>query len=1593
MATSMEVDGDISNLSIEEVSYIANDTSEASLVPGKFSSLSVKDVYESEEGKGKDDKKDLRKIARKYQLDLCERAMKENIIVVLETGCGKTHIAVLLINKMASLIRKPQKDICVFLAHTVALAQQQAKVIQDSTDFEVGLYCGNNKHLKNRQVWEKEMETCEVFVMTPQILLHSLIHCLIRIEQIALLIFDECHYAQFDSNHPYAEIMKVFYKSDAVKLPRVFGMTASPKLGKDTSIDTLELLLHSKVVTVDNREELNEFVVSPEVKVHYYDGFQNDTIYRQKLDEIRLKCVSSLKMKEYNQNSVNNTKKALLRLQNNLIFCLQSLGVHGAYRACSLLMEGDQSVRSRLIEEKEEDNDDSLCNKYLAQAASLFGRENVEGPNAADSSIEGVLEEPFFSRKLLILVGILSNFRIQTGMKCIIFVNRIVTARSLTCILRRLSILSSWRCDFLVGVHSGSGNSSRKNMYAILEKFRSGELNLLVATKVGEEGLDIQTCCLVVRFDLPETMCSFIQSRGRARMSHSEYAILVDRGNTKEMNLVDNFMKQENEMNWEIASRTSPVATFVDFDEKAYTVASTGATLSCGSSVSLLYRYCAKLPRDEYFIPQLKLFYFDDTNGIVCSITFPSNAPIHQVVGSPQVSREESKKDACLKACKELHKLGALTDYLLPEQDDENDELDDFLGSESSNDPMFRRELHEMIVPALLKESWSLSDKSVSLNSYYIKFNPSPADREYKRFGLFLKSPLPKEAERMKLTLCLSHGRSVATEFSPFGLTEFDQKEILQAQHFQKILLKAVLDRSELIPDFISIENDEFSNISTFYLLLPVAVCKYEESMTVDWSLVRRSLSSPMFQTPTDVMNFSLNDNDLHLVNGSYSRDIVVNSLVFAPIKKIFFLVAGVVLNKDAHSLYKGSTTHVQHYKKRFGIDLSYPCQPLLKAKQLFHVDNLLRKGGCLATREKEEHFVELPPEICQLKIIGFSKDIASSMSLLPSIMHRLENLLVAIELKKRLSSSFPEGAEVSAARVLEALTTEKCAEHFSLERLEILGDAFLKFAVGRHLFLSHPLIDEGQLTRKRSNIVKNSNLFKLATMKKLQVYIRDEPFDPIQFFALGRPCTVTCDKDTEFMLHSVKPSPGTNLNVEVKCNKGHHWLYKKTIADVIESLVGAFIVDSGFKAAIAFLKWVGIQMDFEPSQVSKICQSSTVFTTLIDRANLSSIESSMGYQFHYQGLLVQAFIHPSYNNPLGGCYQRLEFLGDAVLDYLITSYLFSVYPKLTPGQLTDLRSFYVNNVAFARVSIARSFQKFILCDCPSLIESMNNYIDFVRTSSMEKCSADGPSCPKALGDLVESCIGAILLDTGFDLNCVWKILLNLMEPVTSCTKVQFNQLREFVELCQFHHWDLQFSEVKKNGKFIVEAKVLEGENILETASAINISKKGGQRVVSEQLYFKLKAKGYTCKSQSLEEILKSSDKMEPRLIGNDEAPMDVTSSDEFPIDNLKLEEVSKIIKSGHKEQQPSPSAALHNKSATSILYEICSANTWKPPSFECINESGPGHQKEFIFQVIVEIDECSQIVQAFGEPRSTKKEASCHAAEGAVWCIRNLGY
>ncbi|KAF5182541.1 Dicer-like protein, partial [Thalictrum thalictroides] len=1297
--------------------------------------------------------------------------------------------------------------------------------------------------------------------------------------------------------------------------------------------------------------------------------------------------------------------------------------------AVRILLNGDPCEDIDVIEAEVDLTDGSLANQYLSLVATVVDSNFIRDGVGFDSSILEALKDPIFSKKLLVLIHILSSCRIQQDIKCIVFVNRIIVARTLSYILMNLKCLPFWKCQFLVGYHSGLKNMSRKKMNSIIEKFRSGELNLLVATSVGEEGLDIQTCCLVIRFDPPNSVASFIQSKGRARMLGSEYAFLVERENQNDLNLIKTFLLEEDRMNEEITCRTS-TETYDVLEELNYRVPSTGASISAGYSVSLLHRYCSKLPRDEYFNPKPEFFFFDDNGGVFCRIVLPSNAPIHQVDSPPQSSKQNAKKIACLRACKELHLLGALTDHLLPVQDDklneESVESDSCEVADSS-----RGELHEMLSPSVLKTPWN-SENSLLLNFYFIEFVPVPNDRLYQKFGLFVKTPLPTEAQTMELDLHLAHGRIVKTKLVPLGVIECDADEIVQAQTFQELYLKIILDREEFFADFVPLEKKDSiqSKPSNSYLLLPVRQNKHEHKLAVDWELIKRCLSSPVFGAQKNALDSGLvaAGKPLILADGPASTSDVVNSLIFTPHNKLFFFVDGILSGMDANSPFTdaSSANYLQHYTQKFGINILHPKQPLLKAKQLFSLHNLLhnRVQGNTVTRELEEHFVELPPEICSLKIVGFSKDIGSSLSLLPSLMHRLENLLVAIELKSVFSDSFVEGSEVTAHRVLEAITTEKCMERFSLERLEVLGDAFLKYAVGRHVFLSNETVDEGQLTRRRSSIVNNSHLYKLAIRSNLQVYIRDENFDPSQFFALGRPCKVVCSKNTEMSIHFRQRSGSISNGADssnVKCSKGHHWLHKKTVADIVEALVGAFIVDSGFKAAIAFLKWVGIEVDFEASQVSSICMASNSYMSLFANIDISALENSLGYRFLHKGLLVQAFLHPSYNKHSGGCYQRLEFLGDAVLDYLITSYLFSVYPKLKPGQLTDLRSVTVNNNAFARVAVCRSLHTYLISDSEALSEAVQKFVALSHTSPAEKDMVERPTCPKALGDLVESSVGAILLDSGFNLNLVWKIMLSFLDPIMSFTSLQLNPVRELTELCQSRNWELQFSYSKRGGGFVVDAWV-NGKSVHATGCGTNLSKKAAERTAARKIFLKLKAEGFLPKkSKSLEKLLKSCVKEKAKLIGYDENPTQEVLLDAIQLDNLQIQERSPnacntphinptnkrpITNEGsenhcHKSAvDKSPVTNLQNGgippsiSNISRLFELCTVKFWKPPMFECVKEEGLSHLKLFTFKVTVEIIEDKRtILECFSDPRPKKKAAQEHAAEGALWYLKHQGY
>jgi ribonuclease III len=133
---------------------------------------------------------------------------------------------------------------------------------------------------------------------------------------------------------------------------------------------------------------------------------------------------------------------------------------------------------------------------------------------------------------------------------------------------------------------------------------------------------------------------------------------------------------------------------------------------------------------------------------------------------------------------------------------------------------------------------------------------------------------------------------------------------------------------------------------------------------------------------------------------------------------------------------------------------------------------------------------------------------------------------------------------------------------------------------------------------------------------------------------------------------------------------------------------------------------------------------------------DFAAFASSIGVSFNNLGLLAEALTHRSYLNEhrehAGGHNERLEFLGDAVLELAATRFLFDKYPQKPEGELTAFRAALVNTV-----SLAESAQKLALGDY--LLLSKGEARDTGRARDV------------ILADAFEAVIGALYLDQGYD--------------------------------------------------------------------------------------------------------------------------------------------------------------------------------------------------------------------------------------------------
>lgn len=148
----------------------------------------------------------------------------------------------------------------------------------------------------------------------------------------------------------------------------------------------------------------------------------------------------------------------------------------------------------------------------------------------------------------------------------------------------------------------------------------------------------------------------------------------------------------------------------------------------------------------------------------------------------------------------------------------------------------------------------------------------------------------------------------------------------------------------------------------------------------------------------------------------------------------------------------------------------------------------------------------------------------------------------------------------------------------------------------------------------------------------------------------------------------------------------------------------------------------------------------------------LESLEKALDYKFTRDDLITEALTHKSYKRPYNN--ERLEFLGDAVLDLIVGEYLFTKFPKEDEGVLSKIRASLVNEKGFTRLAEHINLGEHLFIS----IAEENNH---------------GRTKPSLLSNAFEAIIGAIYLESG--LKDAAKVAIKLMEE--SHEKIDLNSL------------------------------------------------------------------------------------------------------------------------------------------------------------------------------------------------------------------------
>ena len=487
---------------------------------------------------------------REYQKELAAPGLNgENYIVVAPTNSGKTLVAAVVIAnhlKKKYQSSRPPKVVVVVKTRTLA-DQQTSRFGEYIPSAHVECRTGNRTFNRKLQLHIQDaLPHSDIIVCTAGKLVDELRKRKLSLQEISLLVVDECH--NIDHNSNYAQLLHIYIElkdQEATKnqLPQVIGLTATPGMGRssglhpDRVIDSLVTLCaymdaNGGIQTVRKHiDELKKFVRKPENYLDVVHQSEERVVLIQRIEKEMVDCESFL---SFTRSSISRTSQQYLQIVSEKKIALENSADPGDRDKVSTarMLECYSQALINYIELPRDHVMDALDNyDDLTTAAENLTAQEKHLQEKFKKLKDDILAMEKYENPVLIKVKErLTNAFKNPAEKGIIFVRTREQADAINNWISssEFAIEAGIRSEMLIG-HSKKATGpcmSDDDQKMVVEQFRGEECNLLVATSVAEEGLDIQQCNLVMRLHISSAK-SKAQMQGRARAEDSEIVTIV----------------------------------------------------------------------------------------------------------------------------------------------------------------------------------------------------------------------------------------------------------------------------------------------------------------------------------------------------------------------------------------------------------------------------------------------------------------------------------------------------------------------------------------------------------------------------------------------------------------------------------------------------------------------------------------------------------------------------------------------------------------------------------------------------------------------------------------------------------------------------------------------------------------------------------------------------------------------------------------------------------------------------------------------------------------------------------------------------------